>query len=68
MMEDKPITDLPDLSDLPPDVQEFVRGLAEEGISVILPTLKPGEPLPEPIWLNTSLSDAIIEERDEYGR
>jgi hypothetical protein len=66
--EYEPITELPDLSDLPPDVQQFVRRLAQKGIEVT-----PGRPetnriLPEPLRLNTSLSAAVIEERDEYGR
>jgi hypothetical protein len=66
MMEDKPITNLPDLSDLPPDVQEFIRGLAEDGIEVTPGRPDPNRPRPEPLRLNTSLSAAVIEERDEY--
>jgi hypothetical protein len=68
LQEEEPIAELPDLSDLPPDVQELIRRLAKKGIEVT-----PGRPdsnrvLPEPLRLNTSLSAAVIEERDEYGR
>lgn len=54
---------------LPDDLRAFVEGLAEDGITVWLPIS--GDPdweLPEPIRANTSLSDAIIEERGEDGR
>ncbi len=66
MMEDKPVTDLPDLSDLPPHVQEFVRGLAEHGITVWPMKPRLSRARPEPLRANTSLTAAVLEERDEY--
>jgi hypothetical protein len=64
--EDEPVTELPEMGDLPPDVQEFIERLAKKGFKV-----RPGRPdpnriLPEPLWANTSLSAAVIEEREEY--
>lgn len=67
LQEDEPITDLPDLSDLPPDVQGFIKRLAQKGIKVTPGRPDPNRVLPEPLRLNTSLSAAVIEERDEYG-
>lgn len=67
-LEDEPITDLPDLTDLPPEVQEFITRLAQRGIEVTPGRPDPNRILPEPLRLNTSLSAAVIEERDEYGR
>ncbi|HEX8208767.1 MAG TPA: hypothetical protein VF584_01175 [Longimicrobium sp.] len=66
MLEDEPAIELPDLSDLPPDVQEFIRGLAQEGIEVTPGRPVPNRILPEPLRANTSLSAAVIEEREEY--
>lgn len=66
VLDDRPITDLPDLSDLPPDLQEFIRGMAEEGLEVTPGRPDPNRILPEPLRANTSLSAAVIEERDEY--
>jgi len=66
--EDEPITELPDMSDLPPDVQELIRRLAQNGIEVTPGRPVPNRILPEPLRANTSLSAAVIEERDEYGR
>ncbi|HLL83958.1 MAG TPA: hypothetical protein VK420_14940 [Longimicrobium sp.] len=57
---------LPDLSDLPPDAQEFIRGLAQDGIEVTPGRPNPNRILPEPLRANTSLSAAVIEEREEY--
>jgi hypothetical protein len=68
MPKTQPITDLPDLSHLPEDLREFIRGMAEDGIRVTPANRPPGYRFPEPIRANTSLSDAIIEERNEGGR
>ena len=67
MLEDEPIVELPDLSDLPPDLQEFVKGLAREGIEVTLGRPDPNRIMPEPLRANTSLTAAVLEEREEYG-
>jgi hypothetical protein len=55
-----------DFSHLPADLREFAERLTAAGISFRLANVGPDDPLPEPIRANTSLSDAIIEERDEY--
>lgn len=68
MREDEPITELPEMSDLPGEVQEFVKRLARKGIKVTPGRPDPNRILPEPLRANTSLSAAVIEERDEYGR
>lgn len=63
--EAEPI-ELPDLSDLPPDLQEFIKGLAQEGIEVTLGRPDPNRIMPEPLRANTSLTAAVLEEREEY--
>jgi hypothetical protein len=68
MREDEPITELPEMSDLPREVQEFITRLAQKGIKVTPGRPDPNRILPEPLRANTSLSAAVIEERDEYGR
>lgn len=55
-----------DYSHLSPELREFAERLTAAGMSFRLANVGPGDPLPEPIRANTSLSDAIIEERDEY--
>ena len=65
MSETRETTELPDLSNAPDELREFVERLAAAGITVRLPTVRPDTPLPEPLWLRTSLSEAIIEERYE---
>jgi hypothetical protein len=55
-----------DFSHLPAELREFAEGMAAAGMSFTLANVGPDDPLPEPIRANTSLSDAIIEERDEY--
>jgi hypothetical protein len=65
-LEDDPIINLPDLSDLAPDLQEFIRGMAKEGIEVTPGRPDPNRILPEPLRANTSLSAAVVEEREEY--
>jgi len=64
--EYEPVIDLPDLSDLPPDLQEFIKGLAQEGIEVTLGRPDPNRIMPEPLRANTSLTAAVLEEREEY--
>jgi hypothetical protein len=66
MPETREITESPDLRDVPDDLREFVERLAAAGITVRLATVGPDTPLWEPLRLRTSLSEAIIEERDEY--
>jgi hypothetical protein len=54
-----------DLQGAPEDLRELLEGLAAEGISATLPNVGPHDPLPEPLAVRTSLSAAIIEERNE---
>jgi hypothetical protein len=68
MLQNDPGKQVPALTDVPPDLRGLIERLAAKGIKAWPSTAKPGDPLPEPFRLNTSLSDAIIEERDEYGR
>jgi hypothetical protein len=68
MLKKRLQVEVPDLTDVPPDLRGLIERLAAKGITAWPSTVKPGDPLPEPFKLNTSLSDAIIEERDEYGR
>lgn len=58
--------DPPELPATPGDDRDFIRRLEEDGMTVWPSTAGPATPLPEPLRLNTSLSEAIIEERDEY--
>jgi hypothetical protein len=60
--------EVPDLTDVSPELRGLIERLAAKGIKARPSTVKPGDPLLEPLRLNTSLSAAIIEERDEYGR
>jgi hypothetical protein len=53
-----------DLQGAPEDLRGLLEGLAAEGITASLPTAGPHDPLPEPLAVHTSLSTAIIEERD----
>ena len=55
-------------ADLPDDLREFIRNMAAEGITVTPAGIPPGYSFPEPLRANTSLSDAIIEERDQGWR
>ncbi|HEX8672136.1 MAG TPA: hypothetical protein VF710_09615 [Longimicrobium sp.] len=68
MLKKRMHVEVPDLTDVSPDLRGLIERLAEKGITAWPSKVKPGDPLPEPLRLNTSLSDAIIEERDEYGR
>ncbi len=54
-----------DLQSAPEDLRELLEALAAEGISATLPTAGPNDPLHEPLVVRTSLSAAIIEEREE---
>lgn len=54
-----------DLQGAPEDLRDLLEGLAAAGISATLPTAGPGDPLHEPLIVRTSLSAAIIEEREE---
>jgi hypothetical protein len=54
-----------DLQSAPEDLRELLEALAAEGISATLPTAGPDDPLHEPLVVRTSLSAAIIEEREE---
>lgn len=54
-----------DLQSAPEDLRELLEGLAADGISATLPTAGPNDPLHEPLLVRTSLSAAIIEEREE---
>jgi hypothetical protein len=67
MLKSETTPALSDLSNLPPDVQEFVKRLAEDGITVWPMRPVPNRPMPEPLRANTSLTAAVLEERDEYG-
>ena len=51
--------------DPPPDLHVLAERLAAAGISVTLPIAGPEDELPEPLVIRTSLSTAIIEERDD---
>ena len=54
-----------DLQSAPQDLRDLLEGLAAEGISATLPTAGPDDPLHDPLVVRTSLSAAIIEEREE---
>jgi hypothetical protein len=54
-----------DLQGAPPDLRELLEGLAADGISATLPNVGPDDPLHDPLVVRTSLSAAIIEEREE---
>jgi hypothetical protein len=54
-----------DLQSAPEDLHDLLEGLAADGISATLPTAGPNDPLHEPLIVRTSLSAAIIEEREE---
>ena len=54
-----------DLQSAPEDLRDLLEGLAAEGISATLPTAGPNDPLHDPLVVRTSLSAAIIEEREE---
>ena len=49
----------------PADLQEFAMALAAEGIAVTLPNVGPQHPVPAPVSAGTSLSAAVLEEREE---
>lgn len=49
----------------PADLRDFLEALASEGISATLPTAGPNDPLPDPLAVRTSLSAAVLAERDE---
>ncbi|HEX8454813.1 MAG TPA: hypothetical protein VF647_22235 [Longimicrobium sp.] len=66
MLKNETTPALPDLSNLPPDVQAFITSLAEDGITVWPMRPAPNRPLPEPLHSNTSLTAAVLEEREEY--
>jgi hypothetical protein len=65
MHQQRATTEAPDLNDVCDELREFVEGLAADGITVRLATVRPDTPLWEPLRLRTSLSEAIIEERYE---
>jgi hypothetical protein len=54
-----------DLQSAPEDLRDLLDGLAADGISATLPTAGPNDPLHDPLVVRTSLSAAIIEEREE---
>ncbi|MBW3570219.1 MAG: hypothetical protein KY467_03860 [Gemmatimonadetes bacterium] len=54
-----------DLRGAPVDLRDLLEGLAADGITATLPTVGPDDPLPDPLVVRTSLSAAIIEERNE---
>jgi hypothetical protein len=68
MPKAQPNTHLPSLSDLSDEHREFIERVAAAGMTITPARRRPGWTPPEPIRANTSLSDAIIEERDEGGR
>ncbi len=53
------------LADAPADLRDFLEALASEGISATLPTAGPDNPLPDPLAVRTSLTAAVLEEREE---
>lgn len=55
----------PGVVDAPADLRDFLEALASEGISATLPTAGPNDPLPDPLAVRTSLSAAVLEEREE---
>lgn len=55
-----------DLQSAPEDLRDLLEGLADDGISATLPTAGPDDPLHEPLVVRTSLSAAVIEEREEW--
>lgn len=65
MPKTQPITDLADLSD---EHREFIERVRAAGMTITPARRRPGWTPPEPVRANTSLSDAIIEEREEGGR
>lgn len=54
-----------DLQSAPEDLRDLLEALAAEGISATLPTAGPNDPLHDPLVIRTSLSSAILEEREE---
>lgn len=54
-----------DIQSAPEDLRDLLDALAAEGISATLPTAGPDDPLHEPLVVRTSLSAAILEEREE---
>jgi hypothetical protein len=54
-----------DLQSAPEDLRDLLEGLAADGISATLPTAGPDHPLHDPLVVRTSLSAAVIEEREE---
>ncbi|HEX8391661.1 MAG TPA: hypothetical protein VF665_04810 [Longimicrobium sp.] len=54
----------PDLDDAPDDLRDFLTALAAEGIAATQPNAGPGDPILDPLRLQTTLSDAVIEERE----
>ncbi len=54
-----------DLQGAPEDLRDLLEGLAADGITVALPTAGPDDALRDPLVVRTSLSAAIIEEREE---
>lgn len=66
MSETKTVSYNPDdLRHLPDDLRKFIERLAANGIRATPPYIGADNPLPEPLRLRTSLSDAILEERYE---
>ena len=53
------------LQSAPEDLRDLLEGLAADGIAATLPTAGPNDPLHEPLVVRTSLSAAIMEEREE---
>jgi hypothetical protein len=54
-----------DLHGAPADLRDLLEGLAADGISATLPNAGPNDPLRDPLVVRTSLSAAIIDEREE---
>ena len=48
----------------PADLRDFLEALASQGVSATLPTAGPNDPLPDPLAVRTSLSAAVLEERE----
>lgn len=55
----------PELNDVPEDLRDFLSALAGEGITATLPNAGPETPLLDPLRVQTTLSDAVIEARNE---
>ncbi len=56
---------MPEIHAVPPaDLRYFLEALASAGISATLPTAGPDDLLPDPLSLRTSLTAAVLQERN----